>query len=213
MTPIAPPPRAAPDEMLTMRPHFFARIEGSTAWVQRKTDLQVHRDGRIEVAFGEVVDAAHDRDARIVDEDVDRASADVARSTIALTADMLDHFGDAACDTSAATAMARPPSLLMPRHDGVCVSGTFAIVDRDGGAGFGERHGDRGADAAGCRPSPAQCGRSESGMPGHDRTPFKLAVNQPPSSAASRSAVRDIVHGIGVEERIERVDRPVTVAS
>src|SRR5438045_2669747 len=37
---MAPAPRAAPDEILTMRPHFFARIAGSTAWVQRKADFR-----------------------------------------------------------------------------------------------------------------------------------------------------------------------------
>jgi hypothetical protein len=39
-TPIAPAPCAAPDEMLTIRPHLRDRIAGRTAWVQRKADFK-----------------------------------------------------------------------------------------------------------------------------------------------------------------------------
>jgi hypothetical protein len=39
--PIAPAPRAAPEEILTIRPHFLARIIGKTARVHKKTDFRL----------------------------------------------------------------------------------------------------------------------------------------------------------------------------
>jgi hypothetical protein len=39
--PIAPAPRAAPEEILMMRPHCLARIIGNTACVHRKTDFRL----------------------------------------------------------------------------------------------------------------------------------------------------------------------------
>ncbi|MGY4301288.1 hypothetical protein ACVWXN_009383 [Bradyrhizobium sp. i1.4.4] len=55
-----------------MRPHFRARISGSTACVHRKRRFQVDHHGAVEILFGEIVDAARDRDAGIIDEDIDR---------------------------------------------------------------------------------------------------------------------------------------------
>ncbi len=84
--PIAPAPRAAPDEILTMRPHFFARMPGRAAWVHRKTTFQIHGDGLVEVGLGELVDAARQGDAGVVDEDVDGAELRRRRATIMMTA-------------------------------------------------------------------------------------------------------------------------------
>ena len=55
--------------------------------------------------FGEVIDAAHDRDAGVVDENVDRAERG---------GDLFDHRRHGRrLETSAGTAMARPPLALM----------------------------------------------------------------------------------------------------
>ena len=104
-TPMAPPPRAAPDEILTIRPHLRARIMGSTGLRAQERRFQVHRDGAVEIILGQIIDAAHDRHARIVDENVDRTERG---------SDLFDQAATAAaCETSAATAMARPPPALI----------------------------------------------------------------------------------------------------
>ena len=41
-----------------MRPHFLARMPAIPFEVQKERGLQIHRDGEVEVGFGEIVDAA-----------------------------------------------------------------------------------------------------------------------------------------------------------
>ena len=55
-----------------MRPHWRARMPGITAWVQRKTDFRLTAMVRSKSASVSVVDAAHQADAGIVHQHVDR---------------------------------------------------------------------------------------------------------------------------------------------
>jgi len=92
------------DEILTIRP-TSSRASPAERPACRERRFQVYGNGLIEVAFGEVIDAANDRQPGVVDENVVTPSAEPARSTIFATA--------AACDTSAAIATARPPNSLI----------------------------------------------------------------------------------------------------
>ena len=64
---------------------------------------------------------------------------------------MINHLGDAGGlryvggDGDRAAAYALDFS-----NNRLGIDGAFAVVDRDGGAGFGKRDGNCGADAAGC---------------------------------------------------------------
>ena len=58
--------------MLTIRPHFSARIAGDHGLRAQEGGFEIDRDGLVEVALGEIGDSAYGRKARIVDEDVDR---------------------------------------------------------------------------------------------------------------------------------------------
>ena len=95
---------------------------------------------RSKSAFGKFVDAAHDRDAGIVDEDVDRP--EVAR-------DLFDHLCDGGGlrhvggDCYGAAAIG-----LDLGDDGFGVIRPLAIIDRDRGTEFGQRHRDRRTNAA-----------------------------------------------------------------
>jgi hypothetical protein len=54
--------------------------------------------------------------------------------------------------------------------NGVGFVGTFPIIDRDSGAGFGERHGNRGSDATG-RAGHQRGVAVQIRLDGHDRSP------------------------------------------
>ena len=103
------------------RPH--CRQNGLRAQERR---FQVDRDGAIEIIFGEIVDAAHDRHARIVDENVDRAEGG---------GDLFDQAGngcglrDIGCDRDRAAAFG-----LDGGDDGIGLSSAVAVIDRDRGA-------------------------------------------------------------------------------
>ena len=123
-----------------MRPHLSRPHRRQYRLGAQEGRLQVDHDGPVEIVFGEFVDAAHDRDAGIVDENVDRA--EVAR-------DLLDHLRDGRglrdigrhCDRAATAG-------LDPCDDGFRVIRALAIIDRDRGAEFRERQCNRGANAA-----------------------------------------------------------------
>ena len=123
-----------------MRPHCLARMRRQHGLGAEKRRFQVDRDGRIEFGLGQVIDAAHDRDAGIVDENVDRAERE---------RDVIDHLGDGGGlrhvggDRDGAAALA-----LDAGHDRFGFGGALAVIDRDGGAGLGQRDRNRGADAA-----------------------------------------------------------------
>ena len=93
-------------------------------------------------AFGQIVDAAHDRDARVVDEDVDRAERRSGAIHHRLDGSGLRYIGG---DGNRAAALR-----LDLRHDGVRIRGALPVIHGNRGAGIGERRGDRGADAARC---------------------------------------------------------------
>ena len=69
--------------------------------------FQVDRYGAVEIIFCEVIDAAHDRHARIVDEDIDRTERG---------GNLLDHFGnghglrDIGCDEAQGYFFSMPVS-------------------------------------------------------------------------------------------------------
>ena len=104
--------------------------------------FQVDRDGAVEIVLGQIIDAAHDRDAGIVDENVDRAERG---------SDLFDHrshgrrLRDIGRDRDGAAAAG-----LDPGDDGVGIIRALAVIDRDRGARFRERQRNRRADAAGC---------------------------------------------------------------
>jgi len=123
-----------------MRPHLRDRIAGKDSLGAEEGGFQIDQDGPVEIAFGELVDAAHDRDPGVVDEDVDRAK---------VTRDLFDHFCDRGGlryiggDGDGAAAIG-----LDPGDDGFGVSRALTIIDRDGGAEFSECDCNRGANAA-----------------------------------------------------------------
>jgi hypothetical protein len=158
---MAPAPRGSGGDIDDTAPFFRShrRQDGLRAEEGR---LQVHRDGPIELAFGEVIDAAHDGYAGIVDQNVDRTEC---------RSDAIDHRCDGGGlrhvgrDRDRATAC-----LLDVSHNRVGLIGVLAIVDRDGSTGFGERGGNRGADATRC--TRHQCGVAvQFRFDGHDRCP------------------------------------------
>ena len=105
-----------------------------------KGRLQVHRNGLVEILFGEIVDAAHDRQPRIVNEDVDGAE----RRTHAI--DHLGHrFGLRHIGRDRDGAMPRLVEVGNQRVGGVRA---LAIIHRNCGAGLGERNGNRCTDAS-----------------------------------------------------------------
>jgi hypothetical protein len=125
--------------MLTIRPHFFAHRRHHRLRAQ-KGRLEIHRDGPVEIALGEIVDAAHDRKPRIVDEDVDRPeprgdAVEHARHCIRLRYVGCNRDGP----------MAGLAEVGDQRVGGI---GALAIIDGDRGAGLRERHGNRSPDAA-----------------------------------------------------------------
>ena len=91
--------------------------------------------------FGEIVDAAHDRDACVVDENVDRTERG---------RDLFDHrrhgrsLRDIGRDRDGAAA-----DRLDAGDNGFGIGRALAIIDGDRGAGFRKRHCYRRADAAG----------------------------------------------------------------
>ncbi len=94
----------------------------------------------IELGLGQVVDTAHDRHAGVIDENIDRAQRERG---------VIDHVGDISGprdvggDRDGAAALA----LDVGDHR-IGVGGALPVIDRDGGAGFGQGHGNRGANAA-----------------------------------------------------------------
>ncbi len=109
-----------------MRPHLRARIAGSTACVHRNADFRLTSDGAVEIVFGEIIDAAHDGDAGIVDENVDRTERG---------RDLFDHrrhgrrLRDVGRDRDGATAVR-----LDAGDDGFGIGCALAIIDGDRGA-------------------------------------------------------------------------------
>ena len=161
-----------------MRPHFLGAHRRQHGLGAEKGRFQVDRDSLVELALGEVIDAAHDRDAGVVDENVDRAER---------RGDLVDHPCDGRGLRYVGRGGDRPAALALDAGDDrVGFGGAFAVVHRDGCAGFGEGGCDRSADAA-----RGACDERNAAiqirLDGHDQNP-PLAINQPPSSAASRSA-------------------------
>jgi hypothetical protein len=66
--------------------------------------------------------------------------------------------------SSVTEPIARPP------HNRIGFTGAFPIVDGDGGAGFGERHGNRSPDAA-RRARHQRNAAIQIRLDGHDRSP------------------------------------------
>ena len=117
------------------RPHH--RQHGLRAEEDR---FQVHQNGLIEIGLGKFVEAAHDRDAGVVDEDIDRTE---------VTCDLFDHFCDGGGLRHIGGNGNRAAAIGLDfGDDGFRVIRALAIIDRDGGPEFGERHCNRGADAA-----------------------------------------------------------------
>ena len=119
-----------------MRPQRCARIAGNTACV-------LNCDRLIEIRFGQFIDTAHDADAGVVDQHVDRTE---------LAGDAFDHRGDGCGlryiggnpqDAVAATAM--PPN---GRGNRLGRFRLAVVVEGDRSARLGTGHRDCGADAA-----------------------------------------------------------------
>ena len=130
---------AAPDEMLTMRPHCWARMCGSTACGAQKRRLQVDGNSLVEVGLGEIVDAAAQGDACIVDQYIDRSE---------ITVYMRNHCGngrrlrDVGLRNNCAAAQ---------RHhvlgDALRIFSSRAAVDGDIASSSGQSDGDGATDA------------------------------------------------------------------
>ena len=104
--------------------------------------FQIDRDGLVEFAFGEVVDAAYDRHPGIVDENVDRPE---------VASDPLHHLRDGSGLRYVGRHRYSPAARALDlRDDRSGIIGSLAIIDRDRGARLGERNGNRCANAAGC---------------------------------------------------------------
>ena len=119
-----------------VRPHM--RQDGLGA---EEGGFQVDRNRRVEIGFGEIVDASDQRDAGIVDKDIDRTEFAFYRSTIAVTAALLE--------TSAARGDGAAADGGNLGGDALGLGGAVAIVDGDVGPGFGQSRRDGGANAAG----------------------------------------------------------------
>ena len=166
---MAPAPRAAPEEMLTIRPHLTRPHHGQNGLRAQERRFQVHRDGAVEIVLGQIVDAAHDRDAGIVDENVDRAERggglfDHARNGRSLRDVGRDRDGAAAAS-------------LNLRDDRLRVFRPLAVIDRDRGAQFRERQRNRRTDAAGC--ARHQCDMRTQILPGHRRSSVAFTTARP----------------------------------
>ena len=159
---MAPAPRAAPDEILTIRPHFFRTHRRQHRLGAEKSRFQVDHDGLVKIAFGQVIDAANDRHACIVDENVawTQRRGDVINHLC--HGGRLRHVGG---DSNRAATHAFDLC-----HHRIGCTGFFPIVDRDGGTGFSERDGDGSSDAT-------RCARHQRNVAiqirvdGHDRSP------------------------------------------
>ena len=138
---MAPAPRAARRRDIDDATPFARPHRRQHRLRAQECRLQVDRDGTVEIVLGEVVDAAHDRHARIVDKDIDRTECG---------GDLLDHFGngrrlrDIGRDRNGAAAIG-----LDPGDDGLGIVRALAVIDRDRGAQFREHQRNRRADAAG----------------------------------------------------------------
>ncbi len=106
-----------------------------------KDRFQVHRDRFVEVGFGQVIDAADQRDPGVVDQNVDRPELCLHR---------LDHAGHGLTigyvgrQCHHGTANCRHPG-----GDGVSLGCAGPIVYGDAGAGLRQRQRNGSADAAG----------------------------------------------------------------
>jgi hypothetical protein len=123
---MAPAPRAAPEEILTMRPPFARPHRRQHRLGAEEADFRLTRMVRSKSAFGELVEpAADDRNPGIVDENVDRTQ---------IAPDLFHHccdgggLRDIGGDSDRATRRSFDPC-----DDGVRIICALAIIDRDGG--------------------------------------------------------------------------------
>ena len=156
-----------------MRPHFARAHHGQHRLRAQERRLQVDRDGAVEIVFGQIVDAADDRHARIVDENVDRAERG---------ANLVDHrsygcrLGDIGRDRDGAAAAS-----LDPGDDRLGIIGALAVIDRDRSPQFRERQRNRRANAAG-RARHQRDMRTQT-LSGHRRTSVAFTTGRAPRKA------------------------------
>jgi hypothetical protein len=124
------------------RPHA-----GHDGLCAEKYRFQIHRDGAVEILLSEIVEAANQTDAGVVDQDVDGAQLSLDR-------------GDHLLHRSALRHIARDGDGLAARF-GDCIDRAarlrrlFEIIHGDGGARLGQRNRDGAPDAA--RPARHKC--------------------------------------------------------
>jgi hypothetical protein len=118
--------------------------------------LQVDRDGEVEIRLGQRVDRAHQTDARVVHQHVDRPQRLFGFGHHPRHLDGLGHIG----------AHRHGPAALVPDflHDAVRRRRLLEVIHGDGGTGFGQRNRHRLADPPGAAGhqghAPAQIGHS-----------------------------------------------------
>ena len=114
----------------------------------KKRRFQVNRDRLIELALGQVIDAAHDRHPGVVDQNVDRTQR---------RCDLVNHRRD-----SFALGYVGRDCYCATTHcfdlcdNGVGFVNSFPIIDRHSGASFGKSHGD-------CSTNPTRSSRYQRG--------------------------------------------------